>query len=888
MNPQRWQQIDRLVASALECDPAERAAFLTEACRGDDELRMEVESLLANDLSQSFGDVVGADEDTRLLAKLPTGDSRVIGPYKIVRSLGIGGMGHVYLGRDERLNRFVAVKVLSDYHADEAEKSRRFRREALAVSALNHPNILTVYEIGSFAGNEFIATEFVDGRTLSEIIKNDNLSLHRKLDIVIQIASALAAAHSAGIIHRDIKPANIMVRADGLVKVLDFGIAKYSELRESITPESFLETTPGTVVGTAAYMSPEQARGLPTDARTDIWSLGVIIYELVCGHRPFDGDTTLDVMSAVIERQPQKLSDVDGAVPEDLETLVLKALNKDKNERYQNAEQLLADLKILQKSVEVSAEQTPTVPQQSAPVGSGAASGVLTDRLPDRPSTIDRPVAETLRRLTTYKRVGLVAALLAIIIAAGSYFYFRKAGGKTIESIAVMPFSNESGNNDIEYLSDGMTDSLINSLSQLPNLSVKARTSVFRYKGKEADPQRVGTDLSVQAVLNGRVVQHENDLTLYLSLVDTSNGNQIWGDRYDRKMTQLVTLQSEIARDVSQKLRVRLSGTEEKKLTKDYTANVEAYQLYLRGRFHMFKLTPEEINEGIGDFQKAIDLDPNYALAYVGLSDANRTLVMSTEKVPKEYLPRSKIAAQKALEIDDSLAEAHTALGITLFWNDWNWNESENQFRRAIELNPKEQGAHLFYAHLLSNTGRHSEALTEIRRAIELDPFAPFANALYGQFLVAAGQPDEALAVLQKTFLLAPRFWFPHVFAASAYIEKGMFTEAIAETRRATELSGAQTSSLAFEGYALAKLGKRDEARAIAKKLELLSKERFIPPTHIAYVYNGLGETEEALVWLERALEQHDPKLTFMKVDAKWNNLRDDPRFRDFMHRIGF
>ncbi len=288
--------------------------------------------------------------------------------------------------------------------------------------------------------------------------------------------------------------------------------------------------------------------------------------------------------------------------------------------------------------------------------------------------------------------MGVVALLAVIIVGAGSYFYFRKAHGKTIESIAVMPFSNESGNNDIEYLSDGMTDSLINSLSQLPNLSVKARTSVFRYKGKEVDPQRVGSDLSVQAVLNGRVVKHDDELTLYLSLVDTSNGNQIWGDRYDRKMTQLVTLQSEIARDVSQKLRVRLSGTEEKKLTKDYTANVEAYQLYLRGRFHMFKLTPEEINEGIGDFQKAIDLDPNYALAYVGLSDANRTLVMSTEKLPEEYLPRSKAAAQKALEIDDALPEAHTALGITMFWYDWNWSESESQFKRALELNPKSDG----------------------------------------------------------------------------------------------------------------------------------------------------------------------------------------------------
>jgi serine/threonine-protein kinase len=382
-----------------------------------------------------------------------------------------------------------------------------------------------------------------------------------------------------------------------------------------------------------------------------------------------------------------------------------------------------------------------------------------------------------------------------------------------------MPFINESGNNEVEYLSDGMTDSLINSLSQVPNLSVKARTSVFRYKGKDADPQRVGSELAVQAVLNGRVVKHDDDLTLYLSLVDSSNGNQIWGDRYDRKMSQLVTLQSEIARDVSQKLRVRLSGADEQRLTKDYTANVEAYQLYLRGRFNTFKLTPDGINEGIACFQKAIDLDPNYAPAYVGLSGASRSLVMSTEKSPEEFLPRAKAAAQKALEIDDSLAEAHTAMGGTQFWYDWNWTESENQFKRALELNPKSADAHLLYAHLLSNIGRHAEALAETRRALELDPFVPFLNALQGQFLVHAGQPDEALAVFAEDLFARTWFLVSAVFAASAYIEKGNFEKAVAEARRASELSPAQTTSLAYEGYALAKLGRPGEARAVLAKL---------------------------------------------------------------------
>jgi serine/threonine-protein kinase len=874
MNTQRRQQIARLVASALEREPAERADFLLEACDGDEALRKDVELFLAENAAEN----VGPDDATQLLIALPTNDGRAIGPYQIIRSLGAGGMGHVYLARDERLNRLVAVKLLCEYEADEVERSLRFRREALAASALNHPNILTVYEIGSFEGNEFIATEYVEGQTLHALIQNAQMSLQRKLDIAIQIASALSAAHKAGIIHRDIKPANIMVRGDGLVKVLDFGVAKYAELPDSAKQHSLLETAPGTVVGTAAYMSPEQARGLPTDARTDIWSLGVILYELTSGRRPFEGNTFLDVMSAVIQWQPKKLSEFDPTVPAALETVVQKALNKDKDQRYQTAEQLLTDLRSLQKNTEASSEQQPTKPEPSVV----AVNEPLTMGLPAPQTT--KP---TQKRFNASRVVSATLAVLLLLVV-GSYFYFRKAHAKTIESIAVMPFINESGSNDLDYLSDGMADSLINNLSQLPHLSVKSRGSVFRYKGKEIDPQHVGSELSVQAVLNGRVVKHDDDLTLYLSLVDTNNGNQIWGERYDRKMSQIVTLQTEIARDVSQKLRVRLSGAEEQRLTKDYTANGEAYQLYLKGRFHVLKLTPDEINEGIGYFQKAIELDPNYALAYVGLSDANRTLALSTEMLPDVYMPGSKAAALKALEIDDALPEAHTSLAITMFWYDRNWAEAENQFKRALELNPRSADTHLFHAHLFSNTGKHAEALAEVRRSLELDPFSPFANALYGQFLVHAGQYDEALAVLQKTFLLAPRFWFPHVFAASAYIEKGMFQEAIVEARRASELSPAQTISLAYEAFALAKLGKRAEAQAILTKLLTLSKSRFISGCHLAMIYAGLGERDKALENLERALQQHDPKIAFLKVDPRLNSLRDDPRFQDLMRRTGF
>ncbi|MEP6570543.1 MAG: protein kinase [Acidobacteriota bacterium] len=887
--PQRWKTIDEIFAAALELEPLGRPAFLTQACGSDEKLRQEVESLLAHDVPESLVGKQAVEEATQLLgpAAQPKLQNQHIGPYQVIRSLGAGAMGHVYLAHDKRLNRQVAVKLLSFYDVSQEERIRRFRREALAASALNHPNILTIYEIGEADDNHFIATEFVDGQTLHELISKGDVPAATAVDIVSQIAKALAAAHAAGIVHRDIKPANIMLRADGLVKVLDFGIAKYSQPDDTDPDkDASLLTNPGAVIGTAAYMSPEQARGNPIDPRTDIWSLGVIFYELVAGRRPFEGGTPMDLISAVLQQQPPPCSLHKSVAPE-LERIILKSLEKDREKRYQTATELLTKLKQLSHSLELIHEKQANPGQQHHP------ETVIQASQPDRTSE-DRPTITSSAKYASGNflrhkyAVGLVS--LAIIIAAVTFSYYRffQPGHSSIESVAVLPFVNDSGNSDLEYLSDGMTDSLINSLSQLPHLSVKARSSVFRYKGKELDSQRIASELSVQAILTGRVVQRGADLTLYLSLVDARTNNQLWGEQYDRKLTDIVTLQKEIALDVSNKLRVKLSGSEEQKVAKNYTANVEAYQLYLKGRFHVYKLTPPEVQQGIAYFQQAIQRDPNYALAYVGLSEAYRSLALGVEVSPTEFLPKSRDAAQKALDIDDGLPEAHTALGATIFWHDWNWNEAENQYKRGLELNPSSADTHLFYAHLLSNTGRHSEALVEIKRARELDPLNPFLNALEGQFLLHAGKTDEALARLRETFELAPGFWLPHAFASSAYIEKGMFAEAIAEAQRARELSGVQTFSFALEGYALAKLGKRDEARAVLDGLLKLSKERFVPPYHIALLYNGVGEPDHALAWLEKGYEQRDPKMAFLKVEPKWNNLRADPRFQNLMKRVGF
>jgi DNA-binding winged helix-turn-helix (wHTH) protein/TolB-like protein/Tfp pilus assembly protein PilF len=487
-------------------------------------------------------------------------------------------------------------------------------------------------------------------------------------------------------------------------------------------------------------------------------------------------------------------------------------------------------------------------------------------------------------------RSRLWIALAAVLFSTAGFFAYRTllSRGGEIESIAVLPFRNESGNADVEYLSDGMTETLINNLSRLPHLSVKARSTVFRYKDKEIEPQEVARDLSVQAVLSGRVVQRGGDLTLYLSLVDGRNGNQLWGEEYNRKHADLVVLQGEIARDVSQKLRVRLSGADERKLTKNNGQNVEAYELYLRGRYHLLKTTRPEFQKAISSFQQAVEKDPAYALAYAGLADAYRSLAVAGETPSTEVMPAAKAAGQKALEIDDTLPEAHAILGYIIFWYDWDWAAAENRLKRALELDPNSAESHLFYAHLLSNLGRHLEALPMVRRARELDPLHLRINALEGQFLFHAGRTDEALNRLQKALELDSNYWPPHTFAVNVYVHKGMFAEAVAEGRKAVELSGDNTQPMAFLGYALGAWGKRAEARSLLHELLKSANDRYVSAYTIAMIYNGLGEHDEALAWLQRAYEQRNVRMTFLKVEPNWNSLRGDSRFQDLIRRVGF
>ena len=480
--------------------------------------------------------------------------------------------------------------------------------------------------------------------------------------------------------------------------------------------------------------------------------------------------------------------------------------------------------------------------------------------------------------------------ILLIVVGAAVYFWQTqiKSVSSPIKTVAVLPFKPLVAENRDEALEIGMADTLILRLGSNREIIVRPLSSVRKFGNLEQDAVPAGRALDVEAVLDGSIQRWGDKIRVNVRLIKVADGTLLWTGTFDEKFTDIFIVQDAISTKVAAALALQLGGDEKMRLTKRYTENVEAYQLYLRGRFHVFKLTPPDMNKGISYFGQAIAIDPNYALAYAGLSDAYRSLALGGEMLPTEFLPKSKAAANKAIELDDTLAEAHTALGMTIFWGEWNWNEAENQFKRALEINPNDANTHLFYAHLLSNTGRHAEALAEIKLARELDPLFPFAGALEGQFLLHAGQTDEALVRLQKTFELEPNFWMPHLFASSAYTEKGMYAEAITEARRARELSPVLTVAIAYGGYALAKSGRRDEARAALDELLKLSTERFVPPCHIALIYNGLGEQDETIAWLERGFEQRDPKMTFLKVDPKWNNLRNEPRFIELMRRMNF
>jgi eukaryotic-like serine/threonine-protein kinase len=796
-----------------------------------------------------------------------------LGRYEIRSSLGAGGMGEIYLAWDTQLERTVALKILPAEVASDQRRMRRFIQEAKAASALNHPNILTIYEIGQTGSAHFIATEFIDGETLrASLASRTRMEIVRVLDIATQVASALAAAHAAGIVHRDIKPENIILRRDGYVKVLDFGLAKLtakSSARPTVDSDAStrIETEPGVVIGTVPDMSPEQARGLELDARTDIFSIGVVLYEMVAGRRPFDGATISDLIVSILERKPAALATYGREIPETLEWIVSKAMRKEREERYQTAKDMAIDLRSLEQRLEIDAELG-----RSKHSGTGGGTASADNGARAAAQTVKRPgQISDLSRTETPVR--------------------KRRSRQVIDSLAILPLVNASGDPNAEYLSDGITESIINSLSQIPKLRVMARSTVFRYKGREVDPQTVARELGVRAVLTGRALQLGDHIVVGTELVDASDGSQLWGEQYRRNFSDIFALQEEISREISEKLRLKLTVEDKKRLTKRYTENTEAYQLYLRGRYCENKFTEAGRSRAIECFQQAIECNPTYALAYAGLADCYIGLSTINVTPSKEGFAKAKAAVMKALEIDDTLAEAHTSLAKIKNHFDWDWPAAEEEFRRAIELNPNYATAHHSYGRHLMIMGRLDEAAVEIRRASELDPLSPIINADLSAPLFFARQYDQAIESLRKTLAMDPNFALAHGRLGYAYEYKGMYEEAIAEYQRMIELSGSSAdnpNNLATLAVAYAASGRRDQSRDILNRLKERSQGEYVSPSEIAEIHAALGEKDQAFEWLEKAYEVRSSGLRFLKVLQIWDSLRLDPRFADLLRRVGF
>jgi serine/threonine protein kinase/TolB-like protein/Flp pilus assembly protein TadD len=986
------------------------------------------------------------------------------GRYEIRSPLGAGGMGEVYLAHDNQLDRPVALKFLPRDITGDEDRLRRFQQEARATSALNHPNILTIFEIGDSQGTNFIATEFIDGVTLRDRLSRGRMKMDEVLDVGLQVASALSAAHEAGIVHRDIKPENIMIRRDGYVKVLDFGLAKLNDRRASSGPGALTvaDTGPGIVIGTVTYMSPEQARGLRVDERTDIFSFGVVLYEMLAGRAPFGGPTPSDVIVAILDREPPPLAHTLPEAPAEMQRILSKALAKERDERYQEITALAEDLRGLKRRLEYggadlrvtapaevergnSVERTTRAEARTVQVRTG---GRETDDAPavetlmldsNQPATpeiahvlfmdlvgfsrhrinqqsyLQGKLNEIVSHTDEFRRaqnsnqmickstgdgmalvffvdpeapvrcaLQISRALLSnrdvelrmgvhsgpvlrtidanrqrdvagsginiaqrvmdcgdaghILLSKTMADVLREIGDRDehlddlgttrvkhdvevhlfnlytdelgnpnrpaglqpttvtrqptdsgkrtqIGSLAVLPLANASADPGTEYLSDGITESIINTLSQLPQLRVMARATVFRYKGREVDVQEVRRDLNVRAVMMGRVLQFGDNLVIKIELVDTDDGSQLWGEQYKRKSADIFEVQEEISNEISEKLRIKLTGEEKKLLGKRYTDNTEAYRLYLKGRFCLSKTTKEALNNAIKHFRQAIDVDPDYALAYAGLSDAYYAL--SSNHLPaNEAMPKARAAAEQALAMDEELAEAHASLGLVKAFYEWDWAGAENEYKRAIELNPGYASAHHWYGWYLALMGRLTEAIAEVRQASELDPLSLEINSDLGLSFFFARQYERAIEQFEKALEMDPNAIWTRFFMGWARGQKGDYAGAIEEYERVARLDDSPLIMAAL-GHTYVLAGRRDEALGILEEMKRLAASRHVSSYHFTIIHAALGEKDEAFEWLEKSYSAREEALVWLKVDPRLDTIRTDPRFIDLQRRVG-
>lgn len=737
-----------------------------------------------------------------------------LGPYEILTPLGAGGMGEVYRARDSRLEREVAVKVLPEHLAQDRESLARFEQEAKAVAALSHPNILAIHDFGSERGIAYAVTELLEGHTLRERMQGSSIGWSKAVDISVALADGLAAAHSKGITHRDLKPENVFLTSDGRVKILDFGLAKVHTPRAADDAQTMTQT--GMVLGTVGYMSPEQVRGEPVRATSDIFALGCVLYEMIAGRRAFSGTTAQETLSAILRDEPADLVASGKAIPQDLARVVAHCLEKHQGERFQSARDLAFALKA---------------------VATGGSQG--------------RPASDA------------------------------------IDSIVVLPFANASRDPEVDYLCDGITETIINSLTRLPGLRVTPRSTAFRYKGQDVDPQSIGRELGARAVLTGRIVQRGETLVVGTELIDVARQSQLWGERFNRKIADLLAVEEEIAGKISESLRGKLTGEDKKRLARRSTEDSEAYQLYLKGRHAVNRRTLNSLQQGLRYFEQAIEKDPEYALAYSGVSDSYVLLIFLGATRGRDTWAKAREAAARAVAIDDSLAEGHTSLGSVRAYLEGDWAEAEREFRRAIEVNPRYWQAHTWFATLvLAPFGRYDEAIAEIRKGLDLEPLSPTANHHVAMAFLQLQRPDRVIEYARTTLELDPNFVLARVWLGMGYESQRRYDEAIAEFEQVAVLFG--ESSPAWKAplaHALAVSGQRADAEKMLEELIRQSEQRYVDPFWIALVCAGLDRPDQAIRYLERAAD--DGSVNVILRYPGLDSVRSDPRAIKLLERLG-
>ena len=895
MTPERLELIEELFHRALALDEAKRDGFLARACGGDDDLRRKVESLLkSHDLGGSFIERPAADVATELLVggRTDLEAGRRVGHYEIKRLLGEGGMGRVYLAGDVRLGRPVALKLLPAQFTVEADRVRRFEQEARAASALNHPNIVTIHEIGEADSLHYIATEFVDGETLRERMAGAPMTAGEALDVAAQIAAALQAAHEAGIVHRDVKPENVMLRRDRIVKVLDFGLAKLAQqgadgdaAEAEAATRLMVKTHPGTIMGTVAYMSPEQARGLEVDARTDLWSLGVVLYEMVAGRQPFAGATPTDVIISIAERDPAPLAEHAAGVPARLELIVRKALAKDREGRYQTAGELAADLKGLKHDLEIGAEverAQPALATTELDITTAGEQAVASRRSPPR--------AKRNRALLVAALAG--AVVFAVLVSA---LFVRRSSTPApqpeIKSLAVLPLENLSGDASQDYFADGMTEALITELAKTGALRVMSRPSVMRYKGARRPLPEIGRELNVEAMLTGSVVRSGERVRIAVQLTHAATDRNLWAGSYERDLRDVLALQREVTRDIAGEIRIKLTPQEQGRLGSARPVNPEAYDHYLRGKFYLHRQSRENNEAAITVLERAVAADPTFAAAHAELAQACVWRFFLFTPDEKQWEEKAFVAVEKALSLDPDSAEAHLARG-RLLWtpaNNFPHDKAIQEYRRALELDPSLDEARNQLALVYGHVGLLDEALGELETAIATNPSNALARFRVGEMLLFQGKNEQALTALRNVpaeanpalvgyQIALALFNLGRTEEASATIER--FLRDYPEDNRGL-FTSLQAILAASAGQEQAAEGKIKSAVEKGKGFGHFHHTAY----HIACAYALMDKREQALRWLESAAGDGFPCYPLFETDANLNNLRQDARFVAFMEK---